>query len=162
MAATRIFMRFQCGCDPSKFILQAFFFFLQKFVLFFKGFGIRIWLSSHYQLSIFLSSKKTSKSHVSGDLKPAIFFCLDHMHYSLLGDWIMLKYSEKTNQSNCLKIGECMPPKTVFSSSFTELSFQCFIPKSHSLLITTSPAKAVSIQKMIFRYITLYRIKYIY
>ena len=43
-------------------------------------------------------------------------------------------------------------PKTVFSTWITELSFQSFIPKSHSL---SRYPKVVSIQKLIFRYITL-------
>jgi len=47
--------------------------------------------------------EKYSKSPLGGELKPAILFCLDHTHYSLLGDWIMLNYSEIVNQLNCLK-----------------------------------------------------------
>ena len=48
---------------------------------------------------------------------------------------------------------------TVFSTLITELSFQSFIPKSHSL---SRYPKVVSIQKLIFRYITLYRTRDIY
>ena len=47
------------------------------------------------------------RSPLGRDLKPAISFRLDHTQYdSLLGDLIMLNYSEKANQSNCLKYQE--------------------------------------------------------
>ena len=52
LAATWRFMKFKRSCDPVQIHDSSFFFFLQRVVLFLRGFGIRIWLSSHYQLPI--------------------------------------------------------------------------------------------------------------
>ena len=44
-----------------------------------------------------------SKSTLRREFQPAMLFCLDHTHYSLLEGCIMLNYSEIANQTDCMK-----------------------------------------------------------
>ena len=87
MAATRRFMKFKRSCDPSKFIIQAFFFLSSESRSLLEG----IW---HYNLTfeslsvdnISFLEEKLSKVAFRSRLEASHFFCLDHTHYSLVGD----------------------------------------------------------------------------
>ena len=53
---------FKHGCDPSKFILQAFYFYLQRLVLFLKGFDFEVIISCQY----FFPKAELSKACLHG------------------------------------------------------------------------------------------------